>query len=416
MHTRPESVSPMTFGRAPARPLERAAVALVSAVLGCVRAGRLALELPDGRVRRFGGTAPGPGGRIRVRRWRFFTRVAVSGDLGFGESFVDGDWDTPDLTALIRVLAINRDRFAARARWMGWPARFWSALVQQRRRNTRRGSRANIRAHYDQGNDFFRLFLDPSMTYSCAVYGEPGDTLEAAQQRKLDAILTKARVGRDDHVLEIGSGWGSFALHAARTTGCRVKGITLSREQLALSRARAQEAGLEDRVTFELRDYRDVAGRYDAIVSIEMIEAVGHEYLGAFFHRCDELLAPGGRVVLQAITIDGSRYRAYRGRADWIQKHIFPGGHLPSVEALVHAMERHSRLVVRDLERIGEHYATTLHEWRERLIRHRDEALALGASAAGIRKWAYYFSYSEAGFLERDLDDVQMVMARAGEG
>jgi cyclopropane-fatty-acyl-phospholipid synthase len=194
-----------------------------------------------------------------------------------------------------------------------------------------------------------------------------------------------------------------------------VTGITLSTEQLALSRVGASEAGLGDRVTFELCDYRDVQGRYDAIVSIEMIEAVGHEYLGAFFGRCDDLLKPRGRVVLQAITIGECRYAAYRRSADWIQKHVFPGGHLPSVEVMARAMERHSGLVVRDVERIGQHYATTLREWREALVRRRDDALRLGADSAGIRKWAYYFSYCEAGFLEREIDDVQLVLVRDGE-
>jgi len=416
VHTKPEPASPMTIRRARSGPVARIARALTFAVLGRMRMGALVIELPDGTERRFGGGAPGPAGRIRVRRHRFFTRLASGGATGFGESFVEGDWDTPDLTALIRVLAINRDHFAARARWLGAPARAAGALLQRRRRNTRRGSLRNVQAHYDQGNDFFRLFLDRSMTYSCAVYRESGETLEAAQQRKLDAVLKKAQAGPDHHLLEIGSGWGSFALHAARTTGCRVTGITLSREQLALSRARAAEAGLADRVRFQLCDYRDVRGRYDAIVSIEMLEAVGHEFLGAFFRRCDDLLKPGGRVVLQVITIDERRYDAYRRSADWIQKHVFPGGHLPSVEAMARAMERHSGLVVRDLERIGEHYATTLRAWREALIRRRDEALRLGADAGRIREWTYYFCYCEAGFLEREIDDVQIVLGRAGEG
>jgi cyclopropane-fatty-acyl-phospholipid synthase len=395
--------------------LARAARAATFAAFARMHSGTLTIELPDGTERRFGGRAPGPDGRIRVRRHRFFARLAGAGALGLGESFVDGDWDTPDLTALIRVLAVNRDRFPAWARWLGAPGHAWSALTHRRRRNTRRGSLRNVQAHYDQGNDFFRLFLDPSMTYSCAIYGESGETLEQAQRRKLDAVLRKARVGPGDEVLEIGSGWGSFAIHAARTAGCRVTGITLSTEQLALSRVGASEAGLGDRVTFELCDYRDVQGRYDAIVSIEMIEAVGHEYLGAFFGRCDDLLKPRGRVVLQAITIGECRYAAYRRSADWIQKHVFPGGHLPSVEAMARAMERHSGLVVRDVERIGQHYATTLREWREALVRRRDDALRLGADSAGIRKWAYYFSYCEAGFLEREIDDVQLVLVRDGE-
>jgi len=415
VHSRREPRDPTKIRRAAPTPAQRAARALTFAVLGRMHTGSLEIETADGVVHTFGGQAPGPTGLLRVRHPRFFMRLVTAGDLGFGESFVDGDWETPDLTALIRVIAINRDRFSLATRWLGAPARWWGARMQRRRRNTRSGSRANIRAHYDQGNDFFRLFLDPSMTYSCAVYREPGESLDEAQRRKLDAVLKKARIGAGDHVLEIGSGWGSFALHAAHSTGCRVSGITLSREQIEHSRARAREAGLDDRVTFELCDYRDVQGRFDAIVSIEMLEAVGHEYLGAFFRRCDDLLKPGGRVVLQVITIDDRRYGAYRGRADWIQKHIFPGGHLPSLGAMARAMERHSGLVMRDLERIGEHYAHTLRDWRERLLEHRAEAVRLGADNAGIRKWAYYFSYCEAGFLEREIDDVQIVLTRASE-
>ena len=239
--------------------------------------------------------------------------------------------------------------------------------------------------------------------------------VEEAQERKLDRVLAACRVGPGARVLEIGSGWGSFALRAARTAGCRVLGITLSPAQLALAEARAREADLADRVEFRLCDYRDVTGTFDAVVCIEMIEAVGHENLGAFFAVCDRALAPGGRAVVQSIVIAEERYAEYRRRPDWIQKHVFPGGHLPSPGAMREAMERSSTLAVERLERFGTDYARTLREWHERLAAHRDAARALGCDDACLRHWEYYFGYCEAGFRLGEIDVVEMVLSRPGE-
>ena len=342
--------------------------------------------------------------------------MATGGDIGLGESFVRGEWSTPDLPGLLALLAANRGQIERGAGPLAALTRPIERLGHALRRNSRRQSPRNIRAHYDFGNDFYRLFLDPTMTYSCARFGGEDITLEQAQERKLDGVLGASRAGPGTRVLEIGSGWGSFALRAARSAGCRVLGITLSPAQLELAEARAREAGLADRVEFRLCDYRDVTGTFDAVVSIEMVEAVGHENLGAFFAACDRALAPGGRAVVQAIVIAEERYEEYRRRPDWIQKHVFPGGHLPSLEALRSAMARSSTLAVEQLERFGADYARTLRAWRERLAANRDAARALGCSDACLRHWEYYFGYCEAGFRLGEIDVVEMVLSRPGEG
>jgi cyclopropane-fatty-acyl-phospholipid synthase len=283
------------------------------------------------------------------------------------------------------------------------------------RPNNRPGSRRNIRRHYDLSNDFFRTFLDDSMAYSCAIFQDPDDSLETAQQRKFQAVIAKAHLGPGDHLLEIGCGWGGFAIAAARRTGCKVTGITISREQYRLARQRVQAAGLQHRIRILLRDYRDLRGRFDKIVSIEMLEAVGHGYYGAFFKQLDRLLAPGGIAVLQSITIPDQRYEAYRRSHDWIQKHIFPGGLLPSLTVLTRTMTRHSRLMVEAVENIGPHYAATLAAWRRRFVANRERVTEMGFDRVFQRKWIYYLGSCEAGFAERVLGDLQLVLTREGE-
>jgi cyclopropane-fatty-acyl-phospholipid synthase len=280
------------------------------------------------------------------------------------------------------------------------------------RDNSHFGSRRNIREHYDLSNDFFGLFLDEAMNYSCGIYRTDEDTLEQAQRNKLQAVIRKARIGAGDHVLEIGCGWGAFALEAARETGCRVTGITISKEQYELARQRVAQAGLQDRVTILLRDYRHVDGVFDRIVSIEMLEAVGHRYFGDFFRCCEKLLTADGIAVLQTITVPDHRYDEYRKGSDWIQKHIFPGGHLPSLGALCDAMARNSHLVVEHLENIGIHYARTLREWRHRFEKNLDGVAQLGFDRTFQRKWLYYLSFCEAAFETRSLGNLQMVLSR----
>ncbi len=420
----PAVPAPTTASAAPALPatppglVERRAAARVLAELAAIDRGALELRLPDGTVRRFGASAdasPGaPSAAIDVRRWAFFPRVALGGDLGFGEAFVDGDWVTPDLVAVIALFIANEEVLAGDAGRPGLVRRLADRLDHLRRRNTPGGSRRNIRAHYDLGNDFFQLFLDESMTYSCGLFERDDEPLEAAQQRKIRAVLDKARLAPGMHLLEIGCGWGSTALTAAREYGVRVTGLTVSEQQRAWGLARALEAGLADQVAIELCDYRAATGVYDRVVSIEMLEAVGHEYFGAFFAAVDRLLAPGGRAVLQVITLPDQRYEGYLERVDWIQKYIFPGAVIPSLTALCEAMTRASSLVVEQLENVGPHYAPTLAAWRRRFLTHSAELTRLGFDERFQRTWEYYFAYCEAGFASRYLNDLQLVLARAG--
>lgn len=347
---------------------------------------------------------------VQVRDRRFYTEAAFGGSVGAGESFMAGDWTVDDLTALVRILLVNRGVLDGLDGGWSRLAEPMRRLLHAASRNTRTGSRRNIAAHYDIGNDFFELFLDPTMMYSCAVFERDDMTLEQAQIAKLDRICRKLDLKPTDHLLEIGTGWGALALHAAQKYGCRVTTTTISREQHALARQRIDAAGLADRITLRLDDYRDLDGRYDKLVSVEMIEAVGHHYYDAFFRRCSELLAPGGTMVLQAITIDDRQYASARDSVDFIKRHIFPGCCIPSVTALAESMTRASTLRLVDLEDIGPHYATTLAAWRRNLFANADQVRARGYPEALLRMWHFYLSYCEGGFAERALGDVHLVL------
>jgi len=347
---------------------------------------------------------------LHVRARRFYAEAAFGGSLGAGESFMAGDWTADDLTSLVRILLTNRgvlDGLDGGWSRLAEPAR---RLLHAAARNTRAGSRRNIAAHYDIGNDFFELFLDPTMMYSCAVFEGADMSLEQAQVAKLDRLCRKLDLKPGDHLLEIGTGWGALALHAARHYGCRVTTTTISREQHELARQRIADAGLTERITLRLDDYRDLDGRYDKLVSVEMIEAIGHEYFDTFFRRCSELLVPGGTMVLQSITIDDRRYAAARDSVDFIKRHIFPGCCIPSVAALAQSVARASTLRIVDLEDIGPHYATTLAAWRRNLFANAGRIRARGYPEALLRMWHFYLSYCEGGFVERALGDVQIVL------
>ncbi len=411
---RPEPASPDTIIRRPPGRLERAATAQVLDLMGRLRHGSLTLRLPDGDARTFGTPGAEPSARIDVHRHRFFKRVLLGGDVGFGEAFVDGDAASPDLVAVLRTLIANREALADGALASAFAARLMDRARHLRRPNTRRFSRHNIQAHYDLNNRFFAAFLDPTMMYSCARFERPGEDLESAQQRKLQDLIGKARIAPHHHILEIGSGWGAFAIAAARATGCRVTSITVSEEQRRLAEERVRAAGLSDRVEIRFCDYRDLQGQYDRIVSIEMLEAVGHDFLGVYFKGCDRLLKPDGLVVLQVITIPDQRYDAYRRGCDWIQKHIFPGGHLPSLGAMTTALRRHTTLEVEHLENIVPHYVTTLQHWRANFERHWPEIAPLGFDDLFRRKWRYYLAYCEAAFATRTLNVLQLVLTRPG--
>jgi cyclopropane-fatty-acyl-phospholipid synthase len=351
---------------------------------------------------------------VVVRSPEFYRRIAANGSVGVAEAFMDGLWTCDDPTALVRIFVRNRDLLDAMetgtARLGGWAMQALNAL----RRNTRVGSRRNIAEHYDLGNDLFRLFLDDNLMYSSAIFCSADETLETAATRKLDRICRKLALGAGDHVLEIGTGWGGFALHAAGRYGCRVTTTTISDEQHALAARRVREAGLEDRVTLLKCDYRDLTGRYDKLVSIEMIEAIGHQYLETFFAKCASLLAPDGIALIQAITIEDHRYRQALAAVDFIKRYIFPGSFIPSISAMLGAAAASSDLKLFHLEDIGPSYAQTLKIWHQRFVERIGDVRALGYSDRFIRMWRWYFAYCEGGFLERSIGDVQMLMVKPG--
>jgi len=391
--------------------LDRIAASALRARLAALEHG--VVELVDGERReRFGQRTPrcALACTVHVLDPRFYAEVVFGGSVGAGESYMAGDWRADDLVALVRILAANRgvlDGLEGGFSRVVAPAR---ALLHAAARNTRGGSRRNIAAHYDIGNDFFELFLDPTLTYSSAFFAHPGMSLEAAQIAKFDRICRKLDLRPDDHLLEIGTGWGALALHAASRYGCRVTTTTISREQHALADERIRAAGLADRITLRLDDYRDLDGVYDKIVSIEMIEAVGHQYFDAFFRRCNALLAPGGTMLLQAITIADQQYAAARDSVDFIKRHIFPGCCIPSVTAMAEAVARTPSLRIVDLEDIGPHYATTLAAWRANLLAARDAARNRGYNDTLLRMWDFYLAYCEGGFAERALGVVQLAL------
>lgn len=375
--------------------------------------GRIDLTYPDGRVSILGAEKSSLRAELQAVHPRFFIRVALGGNIGLGESFMAGEWTSADLPALLSLLVgLNRvEGYRQFLTWSRW-AQFIHAWQHRIRPNSLSGSRRNIGDHYDLSNEFFATFLDPTMVYSCALYDHPGQTLEDAQRRKIQSLLDKLEVTGSDHVLEIGTGWGGFAIEAAKSRGCKVTTITLSREQANLAIKRVTEAGLSDRVDVQICDYRDVKGQFDKIVSIEMIEAVGHKYLPGYFQACDNLLKPGGHVALQVITVPDHRYDSYRKRCDWLQKHIFPGGLCPSLSSLSAAMSSHSQLVIDRVDSIGPHYVKTLQDWRASFSQSTEQIRDLGFNDVFQRKWLYYFAYCEAGFATGQTDDVQLVLSR----
>ena len=373
--------------------------------------GRLDVTLPDGRRRTFGDPTSELTAELDVAEWDFFHQLLAGGSIGVGESYMAGQWRSSDLVSLIRMVIANRDALRSVT-----PAAVVRVLDERIRHalngNRHRQARRNIAAHYDLSNELYELFLDETMTYSCAYFEEPTMTLDEAQRAKYRRIAEKAHLRGGEHVLEIGCGWGGFAEYAATTYGCRVTGITLSEEQASYARARLSRAGLSQLVDIQLVDYRDVEGNYDRVVSIEMLEAVGPRYLDTYFQRVDELLAPDGVAVVQVITIPEQRYGRYKLRPDFIQAYIFPGGHLPSLEAMTGAMGNSSDLYVDDVENIGIHYAETLRRWRERFLGNATQVRRLGFDERFLRMWDFYLAYCEGAFLARYINDLQLVLTR----
>ncbi|WP_233842611.1 cyclopropane-fatty-acyl-phospholipid synthase family protein [Dyella sp. 2HG41-7] len=351
---------------------------------------------------------------MTVRDPRFYRDVAANGSVGAGVSYMNGAWECDDLVGLIRLLVRNRDLLDAMetgpARLGGAMMRGWHAL----RRNTLAGSRRNIAAHYDLGNAFFGLFLSKDLMYSSAMWDGESDTLEAASERKLETICRKLALKPTDRVIEIGTGWGGFALYAARHYGCHVTTTTISREQYALASERVAAAGLQDRITLLLHDYRDLTGQYDKLVSIEMIEAIGADYLETYFAQLGDLLKPDGLAVVQAITIEDHRYVQAINTVDFIKRYVFPGSFIPSVTAMLGAKTRASDLSLIDMQDFGDSYARTLHAWRLRFLAAVDDVRRQGFDEAFIRLWEFYLAYCEGGFRERSIGVAHLRFAKPG--
>ncbi|QWT21801.1 cyclopropane-fatty-acyl-phospholipid synthase family protein [Bacillus sp. NP157] len=378
-----------------------------------LRHGRLVLSDAMGRVE-IGEPGHALSVHVSVHDAGFYRAVAANGSVGAGEAFMDGLWSCDDLVGLIRLLVRNRDLLdgmeGGMARVGGWVMQAWAAL----RRNTRGGSQRNIAAHYDLGNAFFGLFLSDDLMYSSALWDGADDTLETASRRKLDRVCQWLELVPGDRVVEIGTGWGGFALHAAQHYGCHVTTTTISREQHALASRRIEDAGLGDRVTLLLQDYRDLEGQYDKLVSIEMIEAIGAAYLDTYFAKLGSLVRPGGRALLQAITIEDHRYAQALRSVDFIKRHVFPGSFIPSIQAMLAAKTRVSDLALVRQDDFGLSYARTLHAWRERFMGARGEARGQGFDERFLRLWEFYLAYCEGGFLEGSIGVSHLLFARPG--
>ena len=373
--------------------------------------GRLTFVLPSGREVRVVGDKPGPNARLIVNDFRFLSRVLSAGDIGFGEGFMAGEWDTPDLSELLEAFTVNLDRL--RTLLEGSLAyRVVNAMAHALRRNSRAGSKRNILAHYDLGNAFYSRWLDPSMTYSSARYERPGQPLGEAQRNKYASLARQIELGPDNHVLEIGCGWGGFAEFAAGEIGAKVTGITISPAQYEFARKRMFEAGLADRADIRLVDYRDVTGQFDRVASIEMFEAVGEEYWPTYFGKIRDVLAPGGRAGLQIITIRDELFEQYRKRADFIQKYVFPGGMLPSETRLKEETAR-AGLEWRDIVHFGQNYADTLAEWARRFESAWEDIRSLGFDERFRRLWRFYLGYCEAGFRTERTNVVQLSLGKS---
>jgi cyclopropane-fatty-acyl-phospholipid synthase len=389
--------------------MKRAAARRVAlGLLARIREGSLTV-VEDGRRHLFGAGAPAA--LVHVRSDALWPHL-LHGGRGMAEAYAAGLWDSPDLTAVLRVAARNVDRLDAARRRLAFAREPYLRARAAFVRNTPARSRRDIAAHYDLGDDLFERMLDPTMMYSCALFERPGMTLEQASEAKLDLICDKLALEPSDHLLEIGTGWGGLAVHAARTRGCRVTTTTISRDQHAAAVARVREAGLEDRVTVLMEDYRDLRGSYDKLVSVEMIEAVGWKDFGTFFARCSDLLAPDGAMLLQAITIDDRAYRVERHSRSFIRTLIFPNGCLPSQELVARCVAARTDLRAVHMEDLTPHYAETLRRWRQNVEAGEAELAARGYDERFRRLWRLYLSYCEAGFAEHRIGLMQTLLAK----
>ncbi|ATV42646.1 SAM-dependent methyltransferase [Pectobacterium brasiliense] len=385
---------------------------VVFLLLSRIEGGGLRLHEPEGNETLFGDRHAVLQGDITIHNHRAYRRILLGGSIAAGESYIDGDWSSSNLTLVLQLLAQNQalvDTLETRFGWLTGP---FHRVIHWCRRNRPQQAQKNIAAHYDLGNHFYRSFLDSEMLYSSAWYQQPEMTLEDAQRAKLRRLCEQLALCETDHLLEIGTGWGGLAELAAREYGCHVTTTTLSQQQYDYAVERIQHAGLSHKVTVLLQDYRALTGQYDKLVSVEMIEAVGKAYLPTFFKRCQQLLRPQGRMVLQAITIADQRYSHYSRNVDFIQRYIFPGGFLPSITAMTTTMTRHTDFITRDLFDIGQDYARTLSEWRQRFYQQWHMLNAQGFDETFQRLWVFYLCYCEAGFRTRTISTVQLTAER----
>jgi len=408
--------SGLSMPRAGRRPLRRnLARRLCLRLLANLEAGSLTLH-DSGETHHFG-TADDPGqphAEVHVHNSALYRQLLAGGSIAAGEAYMQGHWSSPDLVAVMRLFSANMATLDLLESKQSWLARLGLKLSHAMNRNTRKGSRKNISAHYDLGNDFFRLFLDPTMMYSSALFETDETTLEEASIAKLEELCRQLELTSDDPLLEIGTGWGGMAVHAARHYGCRVTTTTISREQYEYACEQVRAAGLEERVTVLCEDYRNLEGKYDKLVSIEMIEAVGHAFYSNYFQRCSELLRPEGKMVIQAITIADQRYAAAKDSVDFIQRYIFPGGSLPSVAVIADHLARDTDMQMIHLRDITRDYALTLANWRERFLAAEEHVRRMGFDQAFIRMWEFYLAYCEGGFRERIISTVQLAFAKPG--
>lgn len=379
--------------------------------------GLLNLTLPSGESFQIGDLKSNASANIEVKSEEFFKYLILYGDIGFGEAYVKGFWETDNITNVIKWVILNIDNApsvsGSKAKKIGLNIFKWlNRIYHNNRSNSITGSQKNIAEHYDLNNDFFATFLDQSMTYSAAYFKSPELTLAQAQDEKYRRLCEQLRLKETDHVLEIGSGWGANAIFMAKNYGCKVTSVTISKEQQKLAQERVAAAGLANKVDIIIKDYRNIEGRFDKIVSVEMLEAVGHNYLETYFAKCAEVLKPNGILAFQVITSPDSRYQSLRKGVDWIQKHIFPGSLLPSVAIINKAINNTSDLTMVDLKDLGLDYAKTLKLWFEEFNHKLNEVKALGFDDQFIRKWNYYFNYCEAAFEMRNINVMQMVYAR----
>ncbi len=381
-------------------------------ILASLKGAGMTIIDHEGGAHHFGDTTSSLQAQFVVNHPSLYQRLLSGGSIAAGEAYVDGWWESPDITQVVRVMARNLPQLNKLEAKVGWITKAAWQISHKLNRNNRNNARDNISAHYDLGNDLYASFLDESMLYSSALYLTEQDDLATAQQNKMARLCDQLDLKPSDHLLEIGTGWGALAVFAAKHYGCKVTTTTISLEQHAWAKSLIEKEGLTEQITLLLDDYRELEGEYDKIVSVEMIEAVGKEYLTSYIQQCQALLRPGGLLAIQAITIADQRYDSYANNVDFIQKHIFPGGFLPSITVLTNHLTKHSDFVVRDIKDIGLDYAKTLAAWHQTFNQQTTQLGQLGYDQRFIRMWRYYFCYCEGGFLEKTISTVQLLASR----